>query len=247
MGQNKLQRFADIAGFNNVFEYPENMKGNWNDHFKNEYQITLELACGKGEYAIGLASLYPERNFIGVDVKGNRIWVGAKTAIENNASNVAFLRTQIGMIDSYFSLNEVNEIWITFPDPQLRISNIRRRLTHPIFLRKYKQFLSPSGYINLKTDSPTLYAFTKEVINTYGFELLADSNDISRDFPGHAELEIRTHYENLDIAKSKRIHYLKFNIDGEIDQALDEVLKEKVIEIEKGIKEGFYRDEKKAD
>ncbi len=247
MGQNKLQRFADIASFNNVYEYPENMKGKWNGHFNNTFPITLELACGKGEYAIGLAALHADRNFIGIDVKGNRIWVGAKRALDNDLNNVAFLRTQIGMIDSYFSTNEVNEIWITFPDPQLRISNIRRRLTHPIFLRKYKQFLSPGGYINLKTDSPTLYAFTKAVIETYGFEMVVDSNDISRDFPGHAELEIRTHYENLDIAKSKRIHYLKFKIDGNIDQALDELLKEKVIQIEKGIKEGFYRDEKKAD
>ena len=247
MGQNKLQRFADIATFGNVYEYPEHMKGKWNDHFKNDAPITLELACGKGEYTIGLAAMYPKRNFIGIDVKGNRIWVGAKKALDNSLSNAAFLRTQIGMIESYFSIDEVDEIWITFPDPQLRISNIRRRLTHPIFLRKYKQFLKHGGYINLKTDSPTLYAFTKEVINTYGLNLIKDSTDISIDFPNDADLEIKTHYENLDIAKSKRIHYLKFSIDSDLDESLDEILKQKVLDIEKGIREGFYRDEKKID
>lgn len=247
MGQNKLKRFADIATYSNVYEYPENMKGNWSNHFTNEQPITLELACGKGEYTIGLAAMYAHRNFIGVDVKGNRIWVGAGKALENNFKNAAFLRTQIGMIEKYFSANEVEEIWITFPDPQLRISNIRRRLTHPIFLRKYKQFLTPSGYINLKTDSPTLYAFTKAVINIFGLKVLEDSTDISRDYPDHKELEIKTHYENLDIAKSKRIHYLKFQIDNDLAEALDEQLKETVIEIEKGIREGFYRDENKID
>lgn len=247
MGQNKLQRFADIATFNNVYEYPENMKGAWNEHFKNNNPITLELACGKGEYTIGLASMYADRNFIGIDVKGNRIWVGAKIAIEHELNNAAFLRTQIGMIDTYFTKNEVHEIWITFPDPQLRISNIRRRLTHPIFLRKYKQFLIPGGYINLKTDSPTLYAFTKEVIKTFGLTVIKDSTDISVDFSSDKELAIKTHYESLDIAQSNRIHYLKFSIDADLDEKLDEILKADVLELEKGIKEGFYRDEKKID
>ena len=126
-------------------QYPEGMAGKWNHFFKNKNPVVLELACGKGEYAIGLGRLHPEKNFIGVDIKGNRIWVGAKKAIQPDLHNVAFLRIQIDHIDDYFSQSEVEEIWITFPDPQLRISKAKKRLTHPRFLRIYQQFLIPGG------------------------------------------------------------------------------------------------------
>ncbi len=226
MGQKKLKRFAEILEFNNVLQYPEGMAGNWHNYFHNNHPITLELACGKGEYTVGLAALYPERNFIGVDVKGNRIWVGAKKCIQQQLHNAAFLRTQITMIEKYFSAGEVEEIWLPFPDPQLRISKAKKRLTHPVFLRKYKQFLKPGGYIHLKTDSPVLYAFTKLVIRIYGLTLFEDSDDISRDFKQNPELGIKTHYESLDIAKSNRIHYLKFTLDAEMDPEKDNILAE---------------------
>lgn len=247
MGQKKLIRFAEITTFNNVFQYPEGSAGNWHKHFDNNNPIVLELACGKGEYAIGLSKLYPEKNFIGVDIKGNRIWVGAKKAIENKITNVAFIRSQIGMINNYFTPSEIDEIWLPFPDPQLRLSKAKNRLTHPIFLRKFQQILKSGGYINLKTDSPTLYEFTKLVISVYGLSLVSDSNDIAKDLPENKELQIKTHYEGLDIAGSKKVHYLKFKIDNQIDGDKDEALMKQVKLIEKGNKEGKLTDEKEID
>lgn len=247
MGQKKLVRFAEIATFSHVLQYPEHMSGQWHNHFNNNHPITLELACGKGEYAVGLASLYPERNFIGIDVKGNRIWVGAKQVLEKNLDNVAFLRSQIGMINSYFATDEVDEIWIPFADPQLRISKSKKRLTHPGFLRKYKQILKPGGYIHLKTDSPVLYNFTKMVISLYGLTLFEDSRDISLDLPQNPELLIKTHYEGLNIARSNRIHYLKFALTGNLDTALDDELAEMVRETEKDSKEGAIKHEEETD
>lgn len=237
MGQKKLKRFAEIASFANVLEYPTDIAGKWHDHFGNHHPITLELACGKGEYSVGLATLHPERNYIGVDIKGNRIWVGAKQCIERKLTNVAFIRSQIGLIQNYFVPKEVNEIWLPFPDPQLRSSKCKRRLTHPEFLRKYQQILSPGGYIHLKTDSPVLYRFTKTVIELYGLELFHDSDDIQDDVKQIPELLIKTHYEGLDIAKSNRIHYLKFALKGNLDPALDAVLLERVKDEEKSNEE----------
>lgn len=167
MGQKKLLRFNEIKTFNNVLEYPKEMKGKWSAHFRNDYPITLELACGKGEYAVGLGRLYPDRNFIGIDVKGNRIWRGAKTALEEGLENVAFVRSTIDKITDYFTPGEVAEIWITFPDPQLRGSRMKKRLTFPRFLRLYQQIMTANGTINLKTDSPDLYTFTRSVISLY--------------------------------------------------------------------------------
>ena len=212
MGQKKLKRFAEIARFSNVLQYPEGMKGNWAKHFGNERPISLELACGKGEYAVGLGELHRERNFIGVDLKGNRIWVGAKRAMEKKLENVAFLRTQIDQITDYFNPGEVSEIWITFPDPQLRLSRAKKRLTHPKFLRLYKQVLKPGGLIHLKTDSPDLYQFTKMVIGNYGLHILSDYDDVYSMEQIGEELKIKTHYEGLDIAASNRIHYLCFSL-----------------------------------
>jgi tRNA (guanine-N7-)-methyltransferase len=232
MGQKKLKRFAEIAQFEHVLEYPKNMQGNWHTVFKNHNPITVELACGKGEYSIGLANLYPDQNFVGVDVKGNRIWVGAKKAIDMQLNNVAFLRTQIGMINDYFTSSEVSEIWIPFPDPQLRISKAKKRLTHPAFLRKYQQFLKPNGFIHLKTDSPVLYQFTKTVIQLYGLKLFEDLGDIRNDLKQKPELSIKTHYEGLNIAKSNRIYYLKFALDANIDESKDVVLAELIKSLE---------------
>lgn len=234
MAQKKLIRFAEIKTFPNVLEYPSDIKGKWNAFFKNDHPIVLELACGKGEYALGLGELYPEKNFIGVDIKGNRIWKGAKTALDKGLYNIAFLRTQIDKITDYFAAAEVSEIWITFPDPQLRMSKAKKRLTHPKFLRMYQQFLKPGGAINLKTDSPALYEFTKLVISLFQLELIEDSDDVYSLSERNKELEIKTHYEKLDIAQSNKVHYLKFTLDKELDISKDEILKQTIREQETG-------------
>lgn len=226
MGQKKLIRFEAIKQFENVLEYPSDMKGKWKDFFKNEHPITLELACGKGEYSVGLGRLYPERNFIGIDIKGNRIWRGAKTALDEGLTNVAFLRSHIDKITDYFEPGEVGEIWITFPDPQLRGSRMKKRLTFPKYLRLYQQIIKPEGTINLKTDSPDLYHFTKAVIDLYDLELLVDDDNIYAKAEISAELSIKTHYEGLDIAGSNRIHYLRFKLQKDIPVEKEQVLKE---------------------
>lgn len=230
MGQKKLVRFAELLTFSNVLQYPEGMRGQWNSFFKNNHPIVLELACGKGEYAVGLANYYPEKNFIGVDQKGNRIWVGAKKALQQDLTNVAFLRIQIDRINEFFGEGEIDEIWITFPDPQLRISKAKKRLTHPKFLRMYQQLLKPGGRIHLKTDSPDLYRFTKKVINQYGCLLHEDMDHVHSGDAIKPELQIKTHYEALDIAGSNRVHYLSFSLPQtlagtEMDKQLQEELK----------------------
>lgn len=225
MGQKKLIRFEAIKSFNNVLEYPENMQGNWHSHFNNNSTITLELACGKGEYTVGLARMYSNRNFIGIDIKGNRIWKGAKTCLDENLTNAAFLRTEIDKITNFFAADEVSEIWITFPDPQLRLSKLKKRLTHPKFLRLYQQILTKEGIINLKTDSPNLYHFTKTIIDLYQLELLVDYDNAYSNEHIAEELKIKTHYESLDIAQSNRIHYLQFKINKPLPLELDEKLK----------------------
>jgi tRNA (guanine-N7-)-methyltransferase len=227
MAHKKLIRFAELETFDNVLQFPKNIRGKWSAFFKNENPIILELACGKGEYAVGLGMLYHQKNFIGIDIKGNRIWVGAKKALENKLHNVAFLRTQIDQVNEYFLKDEVNEIWITFPDPQLRKSKAKKRLTHPKFLRLYQQFLKEGGYIHLKTDSPDLYDFTKKVIEMYGCTLHKDYKNLYNDEPLIEELQIKTHYESLDIAQSNRIHYLCFSLPRELaTKEIDEDLKQ---------------------
>ncbi len=226
MAHKKLIRFAELETFENVLQFPKNIKGKWKEFFNNENPIVLELACGKGEYAVGLGILYSHKNFIGIDIKGNRIWVGAKKALENKLKNIAFLRTQIDQVNEYFSQNEVDEIWITFPDPQLK--KIKKRLTHPKFLRIYQQFLTPDGLIHLKTDSPDLYNFTKKIIDMYGCILHKDHDDLYQQQGISEELKIKTHYESLDIAQSNRIHYLCFSLpqqlpDSEADHELKQV------------------------
>ena len=224
MAQKKLQRFAEIATFPNVLQYPEGMQGQWNTFFKNNFPITLELACGKGEYTVSLATIYPQRNFIGVDLKGNRMWVGAKKALEDQINNAAFLRTHIDKIAQYFNKGEVDEIWITFPDPHLRTSRAKKRLTHPQYLRLYNKILKEGGLLHLKTDSPDLYEFTKTVISLYGLNTVRDIIDIHKDENIAPDLQIKTYYESLDIAQSKKVFYLCFTLPKEIKQD-DEELK----------------------
>jgi tRNA (guanine-N7-)-methyltransferase len=235
MGQKKLIRFEELKTLPNVLQFPAGMAGNWNEYFKNNNPIVLELACGKGEYAVGLGTLYPGKNFIGIDLKGNRIWVGAKKALQQDLKNVAFLRTQIDQVNSYFETGEIESVWITFPDPQLRMSKAKKRLTHPKFLRLYQQFLIPGGLIHLKTDSPDLYQFTKQVIGLYDCVLHTDYDDTYGEAGIPDDLRIKTHYESLDIAGSRRIHYLCFSLPAELpgrekDELLKQILKDEPVD-----------------
>ncbi len=225
MGHKKLIRFAAMKSFANVLEFPQEIKGNWHKHFNNANPLILELACGRGEYTVGLAKLFTNKNFIGIDIKGNRMYIGAKKCIDQNLTNAAFLRTQIEMIDTYFAKNEIDEIWITFPDPQLRLKRAKKRLTHPRFLRLYQQFLKPGGIIHLKTDSPDLYAFTKLVGSIYSLNFTKDIDNVNKNAAQDEVLKIKTHYEGLDIAESNKIFYLQFQLP-EVLPNKEEELKE---------------------
>ena len=228
MAQKKLYRFAQLKTFPNVLENPGDMPGKWKDFFKNDNPVILELACGRGEYTIGLAQLYPDKNFIGIDIKGNRMYIGARKALDTGLRNAGFLRSQIEKVTDYFDRGEVDEIWITFPDPQLRTSKAKKRLTHPRFLRLYSQILRAGGIIHLKTDSPDLFNFTRMVIEMYGLKKISEIDDVYGDPASTAELKIKTHYEGMDIAGSNKIYYLQFSLPDEIPM-LDEQLKEQLI------------------
>jgi len=225
MAQKKLQRFADIKEFANVLEYPQDIAGHWHEFFHNNNPVVLELACGKGEYTIGLARLHKDCNYIGIDIKGNRIWRGAKTALDEGLNNAAFLRSRIEQLGDYFMPGEVEEIWITFPDPQLRASKQKKRLTHPRFLRIYQRILKTDGVVHLKTDSPHLYNFTKQVIQLYKLQLIIDIDNVYAAENISPELSIQTHYEKMDIAKSNAIYYLQFAISQPLPFEKDEQLK----------------------
>ncbi len=223
MAKRKLKKFADVNSFHNCFflSFEDaragglSLKGKWHsDYFKNNNPIVLELGCGKGEYTVGLAQRYPNKNFIGVDIKGNRIWTGAKTAIDNKMNNVAFIRTRIDFIDTCFINNEVNEIWITFPDPQPLKSRIRNRLTNMMFINRYEKILGKNGIINLKTDSEPFHEYTKEVIAENKFELLDTTTDLYADVNTRDEAltSIKTYYEKMFSDKGFKICYLKFRI-----------------------------------
>ena len=199
--------------------------------------LVLELACGRGEYAVGLGRMFENQNFVGLDLKGNRIWKGASIANRDGLKHVAFIRTQIDQVTQYFSKDEVNEIWITFPDPQLRLSKAKKRLTHPKFLRLYQQFLQPSGIVHLKTDSPNLYQFTKTVIELFGLTLITSTDDLystafMQSDKWDERCSIKTYYEGLNIASSNRIHYIQFKLDKELPVELDEKLKDIIAEFE---------------
>ena len=214
MGKDKLRRFAEIATFDNVLELEAGkaLKGNWSKtQFKNDKPLVLELACGKGEYTVNMARLFPDKNFVGVDYKGNRIWRGAKTAIEEQIPNVAFLRIQIENILDYFEAGEVSEIWITFPDPQPQISREKKRLTAPRFLEMYKIILKPEASIHLKTDNDALHAYTREKIEELNLNLDICTTDLYHSEFVTDVLSIKTYYEKKYLASNKNINYLKFS------------------------------------
>lgn len=210
MGHKKLIRFEAIKTYPNVLQYPGGMKGKWHGFFKNNHPITLELACGKGEYSVGLGREHKDRNFIGIDIKGNRIERGAKIALKEGLNNVAFLRTQIDRLRDYFDAGEVAEIWIVFSDPFLK--KPKNRLTHPRFLHLYQQVMVPGAVINLKTDSKELYEFTKEVIEEQGCIVHEDIADIYGKGKAVGALAIQTFYEKMHLADGRTIYYLSFSL-----------------------------------
>ena len=216
MGKDKLRRFAEIETFANVYQLEEGkpLKGKWaTEHFKNNNPVVLELACGKGEYSVNLAQLFPDKNFIGVDYKGNRIWRGAKTAIEEGINNVAFLRIQIENLLDYFGEAEIDEIWITFPDPQPQISREKKRLTFPAFLNKYKQILTPGGCVNLKTDNDQLYTYTCEKVEELGLKVSKNTNHLYTSEFVSDVLSIKTYYEKKYLLHDKNINYIQFSFE----------------------------------
>lgn len=216
MGKDKLRKFAEIGTFDNVVELDAGkaLKGQWaKTHFKNDNPIVVELACGKGEYTVNLAKLFPEKNFIGVDYKGNRIWRGAKTAIEEGIANVAFLRIQIETILEHFEENEISEIWITFPDPQPQDSREKKRLTNPTFLGRYKFVLQAGGLMNLKTDNDGFYNYTLEQIDILGLQKHAETTDLYQSDLVDEVLAIKTYYEKKYLAVDKNINYVKWSFD----------------------------------
>lgn len=214
MGKDKIRRFAEIETFNNVLQLDAGkpFKGHWSrDFFKNDNPVVLELACGKGEYTVNLARMFPNKNFIGIDYKGNRIWRGAKTAIEDGVLNVAFLRIQIENLLDYFAPGEVDEIWITFPDPQPQLSREKKRLTSPRFLDKYVSILKPGGFVNLKTDNDGLHAYTAEKIGELKLNLHVKTEDLYHSEHADEVLSIKTYYEKKYLQDNKNINYLKFS------------------------------------
>ena len=214
MGKDKLRKFAEIDTFPNVYQLDEAkvLKGNWaKTHFKNENPVVLELACGKGEYSVGLARLFPEKNFIGIDLKGNRIWRGARTGVDEGILNLAFLRIQIEDLLDYFGESEIDEMWITFADPQPQISREKKRLTSPNFLAKYKPLLREGGKINLKTDNDGLYNYTKEKVAELGLLTHKDTDHLYQSDLADEVLSIKTHYERIYLKKHKNINYIQFS------------------------------------
>ena len=219
--KNKLKRFKENETFKNVLQ-PERAdvekglfshNGKWNQFFGNNNPIILELGCGKGEYTIGLSKRDKNKNFIGIDIKGARFWRGAKTALEDGLENVAFMRTQIELIDQLFAEDEISEIWITFPDPQIKYKRTKHRLTNKIFLDKYKHILKPNGVVNLKTDSEFMHGYTLGLLHGLGCEVLYANHDVYKNEGSPKEvLEIQTFYENQYLVKGKLITYIQFRV-----------------------------------
>lgn len=216
-----MQRFAEMATFSNVIQpsldeitnkdYP--LKGKWSEQFfKNNKPIVLELGCGKGEYTLGLSKMYPDKNFLGIDIKGARIWAGAKEALRDSLTNVGFLRTRIEHINSFFDTNEVSEIWITFPDPQEKRIRSKKRLTSSRFLPNYRKFLKPGGIIHLKTDNFILYKYTHNLAVLNNFNILLDTDNLYNSGQTDEILSIRTFYESQYLAQGVPIKYIRFTI-----------------------------------
>jgi tRNA (guanine-N7-)-methyltransferase len=212
VGHKKLQRFAAIKEFSNVFEGTADMKGRWHHYFGNSNPIVLELACGKGEYTQHRAAAEPNKNFIGVDIKGNRMFIGARNCLEAGLKNAAFLRISIDSITDYFAKDEISEIWIIFPDPFLREKQAKNRLTHQKFLAKYQQILQEGASINLKTDSKPLFDFTFEVMAEACCATLQRNHDIYQSGEAPYPLSIKTHYEGLHLADQRTIQYVQFTL-----------------------------------
>ncbi|MBS1771696.1 MAG: tRNA (guanosine(46)-N7)-methyltransferase TrmB [Bacteroidetes bacterium] len=212
MGQKKLLKFEAIGNYPNVLQYPENMQGKWKDFFENDNSLVLELACGKGEYSVNLGRENKSTNYLGVDIKGNRIYTGAKTALAEGLNNVAFMRTHIGKLTEYFEKDEVAEIWIIFPDPFLRESRAKNRLTHPRFLHLYQQILKDGGRINLKTDSKELYDFTLETIAEQNCTIHENIADIYGKGKATGPLAIQTYYEKMHLAEGRTIYFVSFSL-----------------------------------
>lgn len=216
MGKDKLKKFEDVDRFQNVFEYTDFKEkpkpaGTWHEEiFGNKNPIVLELACGKGEYTVNLARRYPDKNFIGIDKKGWRLWKGAKTALAEDLKNVHFIRMFIDHLDQYFEQEEVDEIWITFPDPYLKGSELSKRLTSPKFLNIYRKILKPDALIHLKTDSDELYKFTLSVIKHENCIILENVEDVYAEKPDDPLLSIRTFYEKMHLKEGRSIHYVSF-------------------------------------
>ena len=207
----KLNKYEELKTIENVFERDPSMKGRWRESFfKNDRDIVLELACGKGDYTNGLAALFPEKNFIGMDLKGNRIWSAARIGRINELKNVAFIRDQIDQIDEYFEDGEVSEIWITFADPYLKKSKAKKRLTSSKFLLLYQKILPPGGVMHLKTDSDVLYEFSKVSIVEFGCEIIDDHPDIYAEGVTHKTHYIQTHYEKMHLKIGRIIKYLSW-------------------------------------
>ena len=214
MGKDKLRKFAEIDTFKNVHQLEDGKayKGNWaKQHFGNDKPIVLELACGKGEYSVNMAKHFPNKNFIGIDSKGNRIWRGAKTALEEGIKNVAFLRIQIEHILDFFAEDEVSEIWITFPDPQPQVSREKKRLTFPKFLERYQIILNPSGVMHLKTDNDQLHHYTAGVLEDLKFNIHAKTEDLYHSDLLDDILQIKTYYEKKYLSIGKSINYIKWS------------------------------------
>lgn len=232
MSKGKLQKFAEMETFKNVFQYPysviENvpfeMKGKWREeYFHNDNPIVLELGCGKGEYTVGLARMFPNVNFIGVDIKGARMHTGAKQALEEGLANAAFLRTNIEIIDRFFAQGEVQEIWLTFSDPQMK--NPRKRLTSTYFMERYRHFLVDGGLVHLKTDSNFLFTYTKYMVEKNSLPVLMATEDLyhddSLDDDTRSILSIHTYYENQWIERGLNIKYMKFRLSqkGKLEES----------------------------
>lgn len=243
MGKNKLAKFADMEEFPHVFQVPSHslrkgnlfeMKGKWNElFFKNEHPIVLELGCGKGEYTVGLGQLYPDKNFIGVDIKGARLWTGAKDSFEKGMKNVAFLRTDIEMIHHFFAQHEVSEIWLTFPDPQMK--KVTKRLTATNFMKSYQQFLKPSGKIHLKTDSNFMFTYTCAMVNINQLPVVFSTDNLYASDLQNSILSIKTYYEQQWLGRGLTIKYIQFLLENK-----DEFI-EPDIEIEHDVYRSFGR------
>jgi len=221
--KNKLKRFIENESFSNVIQPTRkdlisnlfNLKGKWNySYFKNNNPIIIELGCGKGEYTINLAKLNPNKNYIGIDIKGARFWRGAKTAIDEKLENVVFLRTQIELLEYVFKNDEIHEIWLTFPDPQIKFQRRKHRLINPVFLELYKKILNKSGIIHLKTDSEFLHGYTLGLLENLNIKPLFSNHDIYKNNNAPNEvININTHYEKLFLKEGKKISYLSFNFN----------------------------------